>query len=72
MKSHDKIMMPKSRLEIFVADADFITLVRSPVTGHGSREGRVGNTIKIAQPLKILPEVLAGSLACAACTTIIT
>lgn len=70
MKSHDKIMMPKSRLEIFVADADFITPVRG--TGRDRERERVGNAIKIAQPLKILPEVLAGSLACAACTTIIT
>lgn len=59
MKSHDKIMMPKSRLEIFVADADFITLVRG--TGREREKERVGNAIKIAQPLKVLPEVLAGS-----------
>lgn len=63
MKSHDKIMMPKSRLEIFVADADFITLVRGTGRERARERERVGNAIKIAQPLKILPEVLAGSLA---------
>lgn len=53
MKSHDKIIMPKSRLKIFIPVAVFITLLRSSLPS-----GRAGNAIKIAQPLKILPEVL--------------
>lgn len=46
MKSHDKIMMPKSRLEIFVDDADFITPVRG--TGRArERERELATQLKL-------------------------
>lgn len=68
MKSHDKIIMPKSRLKIFIPVADFITFLRSSLS-PGARE-ELATQLKLHNDSRYFLKFLFGLRG--VCTTIIT